>query len=68
MAEEYAVGFVGREAEVLFEEEVPGGYLEGFSEHYLRVRVEASKEKKGEVFKVRVEELGEECLVGSVIS
>ncbi len=68
MAEEYAERFVGREVEVLFEEEVPGGYLEGFSEHYVRVRAQAVPEKKGDIAAVKVKEQNKEYLIGTPVT
>lgn len=68
MAEDYAGQFVGREVEVLFEEEISGGYLEGLSEHYLRVRAKADPENKGKVVLVRVEEKDRESLIATTSS
>ncbi|UNC93938.1 tRNA (N(6)-L-threonylcarbamoyladenosine(37)-C(2))-methylthiotransferase MtaB [Candidatus Contubernalis alkaliaceticus] len=68
LAEDYAEKFLGREVEVLFEEEVPGGYLEGFSQYYFRVRAEAGLRRKGEILRVRVDEQEREHLVGTIIN
>ena len=61
--------FVGREVTVLFEEEYAGkkGYLEGHTDHYIKVIAPGKPEMEGEVLPVFVEELEEGCLAGRVV-
>lgn len=49
LAAEWATGFVGREARVLFERRDRGGMLRGYTDRYVPVRVSGSADLTGEI-------------------
>ena len=53
LARSYIEGFIGREVEVIFEEEV-GGCWHGFSEYYIDVGVRSRDNLKGRLARVRL--------------
>ncbi|RQD74883.1 MAG: tRNA (N(6)-L-threonylcarbamoyladenosine(37)-C(2))-methylthiotransferase MtaB [Candidatus Syntrophonatronum acetioxidans] len=72
MAAEYSKTFLGKEAEVLFEQERKlqekgKKVLEGLSRHYQRVRAQAGRELIGEIGRVKIEEYDDGCLWGKLI-
>ena len=62
---EYMAAFVGRELDVLFEQE-EGGFCHGYSTEYLPVKVEAQA-LGGQVRKVRITDSNENSLTGVLI-
>lgn len=54
--------YIGKELEVLIEEEIEGE-LYGYSENYLRVKVKGVKKEIGEIVKVKVTSLEKEMLI-----
>lgn len=54
--------YIGRELEVLIEEEIDG-YLYGYSENYLRVKVKGDKKIVNEIIKVKIASLEKELLI-----
>lgn len=67
LAAEYSRTFLGKVAEVLFEQERELKVLEGLSSHYQRVRVPAEPKMLGEIARVKIEEFKDDYLWGRLI-
>ncbi len=65
----YIASFLGTTQKVLFEEEVPWkkGWLQGFTEHYIKVMVEGNQDLKGSIEYVWLEDQDEEVARGSIV-
>jgi len=64
----YLEQFLGTEVEVLFEEEVEAspGWVQGHSDHYIRVMAPGEKELEGRILPVFIEEVGQGYAVGKI--
>jgi len=67
LAAEYSRTFLGKVAEVLFEQEMEFKVLEGLSRHYQRIRAPAEPKMSGEIARVKIEEFKDDCLWGRLI-
>ena len=68
MADNYMRRFLGSSAEVLIEKVEPGQYGEGFTPHYLRVRVALNNKGrrwKGKLIRARLERIESEIIWGT---
>jgi len=65
----YVASFLGTTQKVLFEEEVPWkkGWLQGFTEHYIKVMAEGDQNLKGRIEYVLLEDQDEEVVRGSIV-
>jgi threonylcarbamoyladenosine tRNA methylthiotransferase MtaB len=61
--------YIGRTMSVLFEQEVSGkeGMIEGLTSNYIRVECSGTAELKGKIFDVRLDEIQEDYMHGSII-
>ncbi len=66
LAAEYAGRFLHRPVTVLLEKSLPDGTMEGLTEHYLRVRVQASAKNPAETVSVHVTGQSKALLFGEV--
>ncbi len=64
--EKYAGGFLGKEMEVLVEEN-ENGFAEGLTDNYLKVVFHDSSVNKGDFVKIRIKEVHEERVFGEKI-
>ena len=53
LANRFMEKFIGKRMEVLFEEN-KGGYFEGYTTNYIRVKAESNKDIQGEILPVRI--------------
>jgi len=61
---EFAIRFIGRPVDVMVEEKGKGGFLEGYTGEYVRVRLEGFDGAEGDILKVVSHSLEEdECLL-----
>ncbi len=67
IAQDVENGFVGEEAEVLFEQ-TDGDYVEGLTGNYLRVYVRGGEELTGKIKKVKITERKDGILFGEIRS
>ena len=70
LTKEYNNEFIGRELDVLFEEEnsTDDEYIEGYTTNYIRVAVKGNiEELENEIKKVKIESAKEKYLIGSII-
>lgn len=58
---------VGREFDVLFEQTMDGGYVEGLTDNYLRVYVKGKADLCGKIRRVKLISAEEEILFGEII-
>ncbi|MGI6705270.1 MAG: tRNA (N(6)-L-threonylcarbamoyladenosine(37)-C(2))-methylthiotransferase MtaB [Clostridia bacterium] len=65
----YVASFLGTAQKVLFEEEVPWekGWLQGFTDHYIKVMAEGDQNLKGSIAYVLLKEQDEELVRGSIV-
>lgn len=66
LARKYAQSFVGETLGVLVEKILPGGYLEGLTEHYLRVRFPGDPALRSKIVPVLVTASGKGFLSGEM--
>ncbi len=62
MAVESRKEYIGKSLKILIEEEIDG-YLYGYSENYLRVKVKGDKKLLNEIIEVKITSLEKELLV-----
>ncbi len=67
LAQEYSKQFIQQQVKVLFEEEKQEGFMEGLTQHYLRVRAKACPSLKGQIRSVKVIELNSGFLSGDLL-
>ena len=65
LANRFMEKFIGKRMEVLFEEN-KGGYFEGYTTNYLRVKVEAEKDLHGEILPVKIIDKEKDILIGKI--
>jgi len=70
LEKEYISQFLGTVQEVLIEEPVPGqdGWVQGFTDHYIKVMVQAGEELKNSIVQVYFNDLEDDVVVGKVFS
>ena len=64
--QDYLKGYVGMDAEVLFEQEVKDGIYEGHMTNYVKVHVNSKEDLSGKFVNVRINSLKGDCLIGVV--
>lgn len=67
MARDFSRGFIGHQVGVLLEAERGGGWLEGLTENYLKVRVPGDAARRGEIVPVKILALEEGYLEGVIL-
>ncbi len=71
LEQSFMEGFVGKQVEVLFEEEHPAweGYYEGYTDEYVRVAVpDEGQQLEGMLFPVLIKEVEKHGLIGGIIN
>ena len=63
---EYLNGYIGKTAEVLFEQEVKPGIYEGHMTNYVKVHVQSKEDLSGKFADVKMVSLKGDCIVGKL--
>ncbi len=66
LASQYAARFINRKVPVLLEREFENGVMEGLTEHYLRVKVEAPPEIRGKIMPIFITNSSKAYLFGKI--
>ena len=59
--------FIGRELDVLFEQNIEGNKYEGLTSNYIRVVVESDKNIQGQILKVKINDVKDEYVEGILL-
>ncbi|PBG91431.1 tRNA (N(6)-L-threonylcarbamoyladenosine(37)-C(2))-methylthiotransferase MtaB [Clostridioides difficile] len=62
-----ATKFIGRELDVLFEQNIEGNKYEGLTSNYIRVVVESDKNIQGQILKVKINDVKDEYVEGILL-
>lgn len=65
LMEEFHKAFIGRTLELLLEEE-KGGFIEGYTTNYIRVKVKGHNDLQGKILPVRISGQEEDFLIGEI--
>ncbi|MCC0781575.1 tRNA (N(6)-L-threonylcarbamoyladenosine(37)-C(2))-methylthiotransferase MtaB [Clostridioides sp. ES-S-0108-01] len=63
----FANKFIGRELDVLFEQNLEGNKYEGLTSNYIRVVVESDKNIQGQILKVKINDVKDEYVEGILL-
>ena len=63
----FATKFIGRELDVLFEQNIEGNKYEGLTSNYIRVVVESDKNIQGQILKVKINDVKDEYVEGTLV-
>ncbi|AWH78140.1 tRNA (N(6)-L-threonylcarbamoyladenosine(37)-C(2))-methylthiotransferase MtaB [Clostridioides difficile] len=63
----FATKFIGRELDVLFEQNIEGNKYEGLTSNYIRVVVESDKNIQGQILKVKINDVKDEYVEGILL-